>query len=254
VGIILTFTKHPVAREGMGDRVGPRLLLLSNSTNFAKRYLEHAVTEILDFLGPVRRIAFVPFALHDQAGYWKSVRDRFRDMEIEVDRMPADRSAGETVLWTEAVFVGGGNTFRLIDGVRRTGLIEPLRRRVTEGMPYIGSSAGTVIAGPTMMTTNDMPIVQPESFEGLGLVPFQINCHYLDAEPTSNHMGETREERLREFHEENDTPVVGLREGAWLRVEGEGVTLGGTAGARIFFRGRPPEERQPGEDLFPRKA
>src|SRR5437667_7771032 len=121
-------------------------------------------------------------------------------------------------------------------------------------MPYLGSSAGSVIAAPTLMTTNDMPIVQPRSFMALGLVPFQINAHYLDADPASRHMGETREERLREFLEENATPVVGLREGSWIRVEGAAITLGGSsttgrAAARVFRRGGEPEERPSGDSL-----
>ena len=116
-------------------------------------------------------------------------------------------------------------------------------------MPYLGASAGTNIAAPTIRTTNDMPIVQPATFDALGLVPFQINPHYLDADPASRHMGETREERLREYLEENEAPVLGLREGAWLRVEGEAATLGGANGARLFRRGAEPVELPPGADL-----
>src|SRR6185295_14640441 len=125
----------------------------------------------------------------------------------------------------EAVSVGGGNTFRLLDTLQRSGLLGPLRLRVLAGMPYVGASAGTNIAAPTIKTTNDMPIVQPASFEALDLLPFQINPHYLDADPASPHMGETREERLREYLEENQAPVVGLREGAWLDRDGARLTL-----------------------------
>ena len=113
-------------------------------------------------------------------------------------------------------------------------------------MPYIGSSAGSVIAAPTIRTTNDMPIVQPSSFEALGLVSFQINAHYLDPDPSSTHMGETRAERIRQFHEENRTPVVGLREGTMLRIEGDSVRLRGAVPARIFRRGEDPLEVSPG--------
>jgi dipeptidase E len=116
-------------------------------------------------------------------------------------------------------------------------------------MPYAGASAGANLACPTIKTTNDMPIVQPPSFDALGLVPFQINPHYLDPDPGSTHMGETRETRIREFHEENATPVVGLREGAMLRVEDGGVWLKGVAGARVFRRGQDPVEAQPGSRL-----
>jgi dipeptidase E len=127
----------------------------------------------------------------------------------------------------QAVFVGGGNTFRLLKTLQDTGLLQTLAERAREGMLYLGASAGTNIAAPTIRTTNDMPIVQPRSFDALGLVPFQINPHYLDADPAMRHMGETREERLREFLEENDRVVVGLREGAWLRVEGARLRLEG---------------------------
>ncbi|HZM48863.1 MAG TPA: dipeptidase PepE, partial [Vicinamibacteria bacterium] len=147
------------------------------------------------------------------------------------------------------VFVGGGNTFRLLKTLQDSELLEPLRRRVRDGLPYLGASAGTNITCPTIKTTNDMPIVQPPRFEALGIVPFQINPHYLDPDPGSRHMGETREDRIREFHEENDVPVVGLREGAWLRIEGTGGQVGGAASARVFRRGRAPEELALGSSL-----
>jgi dipeptidase E len=141
----------------------------------------------------------------------------------------------------EAFFVGGGNTFRLLDALIRNALLEPVRRRVLAGAPYIGSSAGSNVACPCIGTTNDMPIVQPPSFAALNLVPFNINPHYHDAIPGSTHMGETREARIAEFHEEHDQPVVGLREGAWLVVDDETATLHGST-ARLFRRGQPPRE------------
>ncbi len=159
-------------------------------------------------------------------------------------RAPSPRAA---VGGAEAIFVGGGNTFRLLKSLYDHDLLDAIRARVASGAPYIGSSAGSVVACPTLKTTNDMPIVEPSSFEALGLVAFQINAHYLDPDPNSTHMGETREVRLREFLEENDLPVVALREGAILRVDDSRVRLGGTTGARLFRRGLPPEELQPGE-------
>ena len=146
---------------------------------------------------------------------------------------------------TEAIFIGGGNTFRLLKALQDLDLIEAIRRRVKAGAPYIGSSAGSNVAAPTIKTTKDMPIVQPRSFDALGLVQFQISPHYLDPDPTSGHMGETQEERILQFLEENDTTVVGLREGAWLLIEGDSVTLKGSTGARIFRRGRAPVEATP---------
>jgi len=139
----------------------------------------------------------------------------------------------------------GGNTFRLLDELYRHDLIEPLRRRVEAGMPYMGSSAGSGVACVTIRTTNDMPIVQPPSFAALALVPFNVNAHYLDADPSSRHMGETREQRIAEFHEMNAPPVIGLREGALLRIEGDSLVLLGSSGARLFERGREPREYRP---------
>lgn len=231
-----------------------RLLLLSNSTTFGGTYLGHAQDPIRDLFKGVKRIAFVPYALADQPGYHGKVRDHFRKtFGIEVDRVEEGAGGRTLVEKTDGLFVGGGNTFRLLDRLQRSSLVEPIRARVREGMPYMGSSAGTGVAAPTLMTTNDMPIVRPATFESLALVPFQVNCHYLDADAASRHMGETRETRIREFHEENDTPVVGLREGSWLVVEGIGgsqvARLGGPHPARYFARGAEPRELPPGTDV-----
>jgi dipeptidase E len=228
-----------------------RLLLLSNSTNHGSGYLDHAIEAIGAFLGPARRVCFVPFALRDQQAYAAKARDRLAAAGIGVQAVTADAAGAAALEEAEAVFVGGGNTFRLLDRLQRSGLLEVLKRRAVAGMPYLGASAGTNIAAPTIKTTNDMPIVQPVSFAALDLVPFQINPHYIDADPTSRHMGETREERLREFLEENETPVLALREGAWLRVEGEAARLEGANGARLFRRGAQPEELSPGAALDP---
>ncbi|HEV8582273.1 MAG TPA: dipeptidase PepE [Thermoanaerobaculia bacterium] len=225
-----------------------RLLLISNSTNHGQGYLDHALSEIDAFLGLVRSLLFVPFALQDRQGYGKKVRDRLA-AGVEVRTLAADEAGRRMIQQAEAVFTGGGNTFRLLKTLQDSGLLPVLRERALAGIPYIGSSAGTNIAAPTIRTTNDMPIVQPASFDALGLVPFQINPHYIDAEPNSTHMGETREQRLKEFHEENTTPVVGLREGAWIRVEGGHATLGGARGARIFRQGQEPEERRTADVL-----
>ncbi len=232
-----------------GPIVNRHLLLISTSTVHGTQYLEHARDELVALLAGCRRVLFVPFALKDRDAYAAKARAAFGEMGFDLDSIHDAAAPADTLNAAEAVFVGGGNTFRLLDALYRLDLLAPLRRRVAEGMPYSGASAGANLAGPTIRTTNDMPIVQPPSFDALGLVPFQINPHYLDPDPGSTHMGETRETRIREFHEENDTPVVGLREGAMLRVEGDSVTLLGRAGARLFRRGLDPVELGPGSSL-----
>ncbi|HWW94867.1 MAG TPA: dipeptidase PepE [Vicinamibacteria bacterium] len=226
-----------------------RLLLLSNSTSFGSGYLDHAMAAVRAHLLGVRRLHFVPFALRDEATYAQKVGERFAAEGIEVVRLTANAAGAAALKSAEAVFVGGGNTFRLLHQLQRSGLLEGLRARARAGMPYLGASAGTNIAAPTIRTTNDMPIVEPRGFGALGLVPFQINPHYLDADPSSRHMGETREQRLREYLEENETPVVALREGAWLRLEGSSLRLEGQNGARIFRPRQEPEEVPPGRAL-----
>jgi dipeptidase E len=226
-----------------------RLLLISNSTHHGQGYLDHVLPEIDAFLGPLRRLVFVPFALKDQEAYGAKARARLAAVGVEVDTLTADSDGLRLAARAEAFFTGGGNTFRLLKTLQSSKLLPLLRERARAGVPYLGSSAGTNIAGPTIRTTNDMPIVRPASFKALGLVPFQLNPHYLDPDPGSTHMGEAREQRIREFHEENDTPVVDLREGAWICIEGDHATLGGARGARLFRRGEAPEERRTGESL-----
>jgi len=222
-----------------------RLLLISNSTLFGSGFLDHAEVEIRDFLGNVERVLFVPFALHDQDGYAAKVTERLGPMGYPVQSIQAATDKQELVRNAEAIFIGGGNTFRLLKALYEFELLALIRERVNEGMPYMGSSAGSNVAGPTIRTTNDMPIVEPPSLNALGLVSFQINPHYLDPDPGSEHMGETREERILQFLEDNPTPVVGLREGAMLRIEQGTTVLKGSTGARIFRRGQPPVEVQP---------
>jgi len=228
-----------------------RLLLLSNSTAPGGGYLEYCEDAILSLLRPsVTRVLFVPYAAHDHARYATRVRARFESLHFDVQSAHDARGGPRRAIdEADAIFIGGGNTFRLIDALWRHELVEPIRMRVRDGMPYLGSSAGSNVACPSIRTTNDMPIVQPPRFDALGLVPFNIKPHYLDPMPGSTHMGETREERIAEFHEENAPPVVGLREGAWLRVEGTTLTLEGSNGARIFRRGMPPEEYASGRQL-----
>src|SRR5262245_41188305 len=190
-----------------------RILLISNSTLYGSGYLDHAEAEIRDFLGPIRKVLFIPFALHDHDAYGESARARFQQMGYDLTSIHTTNDKRHVVDDTETIFIGGGNTFRLLTAMYEFDLLDRIRRRVNEGMPYIGSSAGSNVAGPTIKTTNDMPIVEPPSFEALGLVNFQINPHFQDPDPNSTHMGETREQRIIQFLEENETPVVGLREG-----------------------------------------
>ena len=227
-----------------------QLLLISSSTVYGRGYLEHSAAAIQTVLGPhVSRVLFIPYALHDCDGYAAKVRGRFAELGLAVDSIHDAADGRVAVESAEAIFIGGGNTFRLLDALWRLGLVAPLVRKVRGGAPYIGSSAGTNVACVTIKTTNDMPIVQPSTFEALGLVPFNINPHYVDPVPGSTHMGETREERIMQFHEENEPPVVGLREGAWLAVDDTSVTLEGTAGARLFRRGLAPAEYSAGARL-----
>jgi dipeptidase E len=216
---------------------------------YGREYLDHAEGEIGDFLGRIGRVLFVPFAIADRDGYAAKTRERFAAMGYGLESLHQTPDKRQAVNDAEAIFIGEGNTFRLLKTLYEFELLPLIRARVENGMPYIGASAGSNVAAPTIRTTNDMPIVEPPSLNALGLVPFQINPHYLDPDPGSTHMGETREERILQFLEENETPVVGLREGAMLRVEAGTITLKGSTGARIFRKGQPPVEVSPGSDL-----
>jgi dipeptidase E len=207
------------------------------------------------FFGPVTRLLFVPYALADHDGYVKSLIERGLHAGYEIDGIHRHADPQRAVREAEAVFVGGGNTFRLLDALYRLGLLDELRERVRAGLPYLGVSAGCNVACPTIKTTNDMPIVQPTSLDALALVPIQVNAHYhrgatfLKVGDTYvEHFGETRDERLREFHEMNDTPMVGLWEAGLLRCEDGRVLLSGAA-ARVFRKGREPVDVEPGADL-----
>jgi dipeptidase E len=225
------------------------VLLISNSTVYGRGYLDHVEYEIKSFLGSARRVLFFPFAymietlMPPQSGSglvpWVTLSN------------PAHETAApqKAVEETDAIFIGGGNTFRLLKALEDLDVLEAIRHKVSRGAPYIGSSAGSNVAGPTIKTTKDMPIVQPCSFDSLGLVSFQISPHYLDPDPNSTHMGETQEERILQFLEENDTPVVGIREGAWLLCDDGTITLKGQTGARIFRRGHVPVEAMPGTEI-----
>jgi len=226
-----------------------RLLLISNSTMHGRGYLEHVRDALAELLHGKKSILFVPWALADHDAYADKAAAAFAKLGVRLLSIHRADNALAAVGDAEAVFVGGGNTFRLLDRLQRTGVAAAIAARALSGMPYVGSSAGTNVATVSIRTTNDMPIVMPPSFGALDLVPFQINPHYLDPDPASKHMGETREERLRQFHEEHATPVLGLREGCWLDVRSAVMTLRGSTDARLFARGEAPREFAPGSDL-----
>jgi dipeptidase E len=229
-----------------------RLLLISTSTVHGSRYLDYCADDIVGFLRDRLRVLFIPFARPSGislADYSKRARERFATMGFELNGIEAATDPREAVETADVIFIGGGNTFLLLRDLYETGLIEPIRERVANGVPYIGTSAGSNVAGLTIGTTNDMPIVRPSTFDALGLVPFNINPHYLDPDPDSKHKGETRETRIKEYHVLNPQPVVGLREGAWLEISGDSMLLGGSSGARLFRQGSEPEEFETGDQL-----
>jgi dipeptidase E len=211
--------------------------------------------QVRSFLGDVPRVLFIPYALHDHDEYLRKVVDKGLHAGYELDGLHRHPDPKAAVARAHALFVGGGNTFRLLASLYRFDLLDVIRERVRSGMPYLGVSAGTNVACPTIKTTNDMPITQPPSLDALGLVPFQVNPHYFHGDTYikrgdlyHEHFGETRDDRLREFHEMNDTPVVGLWEGGLLRIEGGHMQLLG-APARLFRKGQEPRDLEPGTSL-----
>jgi dipeptidase E len=224
-----------------------RLLLLSNSRNPGQGYLEHVRDEIRDFLGEVDQLVFIPYAgVQNPEQYVAGVLQAFQLLGIRIQSVTEVSDPVAAVHAARAIAVGGGNTFQLLRRMYQTGLMAAVRERVCAGIPYIGWSAGSNLACPTIRTTNDMPVVQPPSFAALGLVPFQINPHYTDR-VLADHGGESRDDRIAEFLVLNpDVRVVGMREGSWLRVEGPEVVLGGPNAMRLFRADAAPEDVAPG--------
>lgn len=224
------------------------LLLISSSRVHGSEFLEHCRDAIVEHLDGVGRILFVPYALAKWDQYAELVAEALLPIGVQVDPIHRADDPVQAVHQAEGIFIGGGNSFRLLQTLYDLKLIDPIRQAVEgRGVPYIGSSAGTNMACPTIRTSNDMPIVEPPSFNALGFVPFQINPHFLDADPNSTHKGETREQRLAEYLEENEVPVVGLREGSWLKVVDNQITLGGIAGMKLFQRDTSPTEVPAGD-------
>ena len=228
------------------------LLLISNSTLHGSRYLDHCATEITSFLKNKSTVLFVPYArpggmTHEE--YTDTARKRFEQIGKTLNGIHEFKNKSKAITDHDAVFIGGGNTFVLTTQHYKSDIIEPLKQAVKNGMPYIGTSAGSNIACQTIQTTNDMPIMYPPSFKALGLVPFNINPHYLDPDPNSKHMGETREKRIQEFFEFNDIPVIGLREGAMIHCQNNTFVLKGTSGALLFRKNQEPIELKIGEEI-----
>ena len=222
-----------------------RILLASTSTVYGGTYLSYLQDELIDFFTGIDEILFVPYArpsgiTHDE--YTQIAQQFFNRVGKRIVGLHTFADPKKAIRQAKAIFTGGGNTFVLVNHLYGLEVMDVLREAVENGTLYMGTSAGSNIAGQTMQTTNDMPIVYPPSFKTLGLVPFNINPHYLDPDPQSKHKGETRETRIKEFHVFNDTPVIGLREGSWLRVEDEKVSLKGDLTARIFLKGQEPYE------------
>ena len=227
------------------------LLLISNSTNAGEEYLKYPIAEIAKTLKGVSEVVFIPYAAvtfsYDE--YEAKVQARFNEIGIKVKSIHHALNKRNFLRNAEAVVIGGGNTFALLKRMQEEDLLDVIHRRVKGGMPYVGWSAGSNVTCPTICTTNDMPIVQPESFRAIGLVSFQINPHYLDANP-AGHAGETREQRILEYLEANRSRyVVGLREGCMLRIDDNSIELIGSRPMRIFKKGQPTYEVNPGDDI-----
>lgn len=227
-----------------------RLLIVSTSKIHGSGYMEYLHEEVADFFSGCTEILFVPYARPGGIswdGYTAHVRTAFQKIGFDVKGLHEYPDPKAALQKAQGIFTGGGNTFVLLKTLYDLGLMETLRAVVRSGAArYMGSSAGSNLTGQSIGTTNDMPIVYPPSFEALGLVPVNINPHYMDPQPDSTHMGETREQRIGEFHHFNQQSVWGLREGSWLRVEGPATTLKGPYTARVFRPGQPPLEVAPG--------
>ena len=227
-----------------------KLLIASTSTVYGSDYLEYLLPTLTSFFEGVSTLLFIPYARPggiSYDAYTAKVKAAFASIHMNVQGIHQFQNPKKAVLDAQAIFTGGGNTFELVHQLYANDLLTDLKKVLEHGVPYLGTSAGSNICGVSMMNTNDMPVVYPPSFETLGLIPFNINAHYLDPIQGSTHMGETRETRILEFHLYNETPVVGLREGSWLEVKGSTITLKGNLRARVFQKGMPPVEIESGD-------
>ena len=224
-----------------------RALLISNS---GRPFLEHCREAISDFLGPARRVGFVTAAsLNNEKDYCERARAALEPVSLTVEHVHWNREPLAALERVDAIFVGGGNTYALLHRLRRATLVDPIRARVLAGTPYIGSSAGSNLAGPTILTTNDWNVVALDHFDALALVPFNINPHYLETDPAMAAHSETRDDRIREYHVVNGNPVFGIEEGTWLRVEDAVATVGGRGRVKVFRRNADPRWHPAGDQL-----
>ncbi|WP_118973332.1 dipeptidase PepE [Taibaiella koreensis] len=228
------------------------IILASTSTLFGETYLAYLEPVVRELFGGLTEVIFIPFARpggvsHDD--YTAAAAGALGAWGISVKGLHTFADPVEAIGRAQGFFTGGGNTFLLVKQLHEQGLMQPLKAAINLGKPYLGTSAGSNIGGINMQTTNDMPIVYPPAFDTMGLVPFNLNPHYLDPDPSSTHNGETRETRIREFHTQNSIPVVGLREGSWIRVRGREATTEGSKHSRIFEQGKEPYELPPGSPL-----
>ena len=229
-----------------------KLIIASTSTIYGGSYLDYLLPVLEKHFSPCNEILFIPYARpggisHD--GYTENVRLAFAKINKTVKGLHEFENPVEAIQKAQGIFTGGGNTFVLVSQLYAHNVMEVLAQTVENGTPYLGSSAGSNITGLSMQTTNDMPIMYPPSFKTLGLIPFNLNPHYLDADLQSKHMGETRETRIKEFHAYNKIPVLGLREGSWLEVNGHQILLKGDLSARLFRPNEAPVELEAGSDL-----
>lgn len=222
-----------------------KLLLLSNSTNKGEQYLQWCIEAIASFLGKEPKTAvFIPYAAvtFSYEEYTEKVDTQFREHGHQVLGIHTFKNPVEAIENAEAIVVGGGNTFQLLHHLQEQKLIEPIRNMINKDIPYIGWSAGSNVACPTLCTTNDMPIIQPYSFNALNVIPFQINPHYTDENPT-NHAGETREMRIEEYLQiQPEKYVTGLREGTFFHIDGNTIHYFGSKTLRIFKKDMQPLE------------
>ncbi|CAL1519432.1 dipeptidase PepE [Chitinophaga sp. MM2321] len=228
------------------------IVLASTSTLFGDAYLAYLQPVIKPLFSGIHEMIFVPYARpggisHDD--YTERAAAAFAPLNIRVRGLHTFANPAAAIQTGAAFFTGGGNTFLLVKELKEQGLMDVLKAAVEMGRPYLGCSAGSNIGGVSMQTTNDMPIVYPPGFQTMGLVPFNLNPHYLDPIPDLPHMGETREARIREYHTQYSTPVVGLREGSWIYVKDQAITLEGSLPARIFEAGKAAYEIESGTSL-----